>query len=240
MNRFSLSHLAAATMVVSVSLMVGSILTVYPTPSQAAKGEKGGGGGQQPTPAMITFDDSAGQKIWSDEGPFIDGIPPGLKVKIAAKANYVNIGFDGDNFNRTLRITVPANECGLPPGETGPPLASDFDALFLRVDVNKEVSGGVFGLDETGPGSFAMVPMRIGFGHPVMGGDLFFLKFNFKGPGPCKGKSGPVTVTRTSSTSWTVTNDGSACVEKHTTDTGQADFCFVDEDMKFSFVVDLL
>ena len=46
MNRFSLSHLAAATMVVSVSLMVGSILTVYPTPSQAAKGEKAGWGGK--------------------------------------------------------------------------------------------------------------------------------------------------------------------------------------------------
>ena len=45
MNRFSLSHLAAATMVVSVGLMVGAILTVTPTPSHAAKGEKGGGGG---------------------------------------------------------------------------------------------------------------------------------------------------------------------------------------------------
>ena len=45
MNRFSLSHLAAVGMVVSVGLMVGAILTVAPTPSQAAKGGKGGGGG---------------------------------------------------------------------------------------------------------------------------------------------------------------------------------------------------
>ena len=36
-----------ATMVVSVGLMAGAILTVSPTPSQAAKGEKGGGGGDR-------------------------------------------------------------------------------------------------------------------------------------------------------------------------------------------------
>ena len=59
MNRFSLSHLAAATMVVSVGLMVGAILTVSPTPSQAAKGGQGKGGGQPPAPAIVTFDDAA-------------------------------------------------------------------------------------------------------------------------------------------------------------------------------------
>ena len=204
-----------------------------------------GGGGQQNTPAMITFDDSVGLglKIQSDTGPYIDGVDPDLNVKIGSKANQGNIGL-GNNSPRELRITVPANSdptCGLPTLPTEP-LASPFDLRFLKVEVNKEVSGGVFGLDEdvTSPDNFAMVPMRIGFGHPVIDGDLFFVKFNFRGPGPCRNKGGPVTVTRTSGTSWTVTNDGSACVEKHATDTGQADFCFVDADMKFSFDVELL
>ena len=204
-----------------------------------------GGGGNQPTPAKITFcNDDPGcdtfepfeHKIQSDVGPYIDGIPADLKVVIEAAAKQGNIELGGNV--RKLRITVPANECGLPTGATEP-LASDFDFRFMGVQVNKEVSGGVFGMDEdvTSPDNFAIVPMRIGFEHA---GDLYFVKFNFKGPGPCKGKSSGVMVKRTSTTSWTVTNEGAACVEKLGTDTGKADFCFVDAEMTFSFDVELL
>ncbi len=177
-----------------------------------------GGGGQQPTPAKITFcNDVPGcdtsepfdHKILSDEmGSYIDGVDPDLNVKIGVAAKQGNIGL-GNNSFRTLRITVPANtnDCGLPPGET----LVTFDFRGLEVDVNKEVSDGVFGID---PGDFVMVPMRIDFGYPVSDGDLFFLKFNPRGPGPCKNKSGLVRVERAlDGLSWTVTDDGSACVE---------------------------
>ena len=96
------------------------------------------------------------------------------------------------------------------------------------------------GLDEdvTSPDNFAIVPMRIGFEHA---GALYFVKFNFHGPGPCKGKSSGVMVKRTSTTSWTVTNEGSACVEKHAAGSGQnAIRCFIDTEMTFLFDVDLL
>ena len=62
MNRFTLSQLTAATMVVSAGLMIGSLLT--PSPSLAAKGGKGGGGGQPPTSATITVCEVGSEPMW--------------------------------------------------------------------------------------------------------------------------------------------------------------------------------
>ena len=246
MNRFSLSHLTAAAMVVSVALMAGAILTVSPTPSQAAKGGKGKGGGQPPTPAKITFcnDDTgnpacdpSGHEITSDGGPYEDGIFADLEVTIDSAANQGNIRLEGDNSVRTLRITVPANDCGLPTGET--PLTSNFDFQSLGVGVDKEVDGGVFGM-AVGESGSVIVPMGIRFGYPVLDGDLFFLFYatDLKGPDPCKGKSGLVKVVRNTDTSWTVTDDGTACVQNHP-EKGKAIVCFTGT-MNFSFDVECL
>ena len=240
MNRFSLSHLAAATMVVSVGLMVGAILTVSPTPSHAAKGGQSKGGGQPPTPAIITFcdvdascDPQNPSKIQSVGGQYVDGAN-GLEVTIDSAANQGNPRLEGNN-SRMLRITVPANDkCGLLTSGTGP-LDVDVDFQFLRVEVDKEVSGGVFGL---AVGESRIVPMVIRFGYPVMNGGLFFLYYHMdlKGPGPCKGQSGFVKVVRNTNTSWTVTDNGDACVQNHP-DEGKAIVCFTGT-MNFSFDVE--
>ena len=219
-------------MVVSVGLMVGSILS--PTPSPAAKGGKGGGGGQPPTPAEISFgDEDAVHEIRSDGMSYKHVGPPDLEVTIDSAANQGNPRLSGNNSGRTLRITVPANDCGLP---TGPlPLYVDFQ--FLLVAVDEEVSGGVFGL---AVGESAIVPMGIRFGYPIIDGNIFFLGYRpeSKGPNPCKGLSGLVKVVRNSETSWTVTDHGDACVRNHP-DKGKAIVCF-SGTMNFSFDVELL
>ena len=165
-------------------------------------------------------------------GPYVDGEPAALEVTIDSAANQGNPRIE-NNSSRQLRITVPANsnpKCGLPTLPTEP-LTSNFDFQFLGVDVNKEVSGGVYGID---PGGFRIVPMRIVSFHDEK---PLFLHFGSQGPGPCKGLSGLVRVERPdNSASWTVTG-GSVCVDKQA-DKGQNDFCFVDADMKFSFVVE--
>ena len=234
MNHFSLSNLAAATMVVSVGLMVGAILTVSPTPSQAAKGGKGGGGGQAPTPAKITFcnDDPAcdafEHKIQSDIGPYEDGVPADLEVTIDSAANQGNPRLEGNNSLRRLFITVPANDCEFPPG----PLDVDFQ--FLLVGVDEEVSGGVFGM---AVGEYKMVPMVIRFGFE---GNIFFLAYRMdsKSPDACNGLSSLVKVERKTDTSWTVTDNAEACVKNHP-DKGKPIVCFTDE-MNFSFDVECL
>ena len=234
MNRFSLSNLAAATMVVSVGLMVGAILTVSPTPSHAAKGGKGGGGGQPPTPATITFLDAGVHEITSDGGPYENGMPADLEVTIDSAANQGNIRLE-NNSSRTLRITVPDNECGLPTEPS--PLYVDFQ--FLGVSVDEIVDGGVFGMAE-GESESVIVPMGIRFGYPTTNGNIFFLGYRpeSKGPNVCKGKSGLVKVVRNSETSWTVTDNGDACVRNHP-DEGKAIVCFTGT-MNFSFDVELL
>ena len=231
MNRFSLSNLAAATMVVSVGLMVGAILTVSPTPSQAAKGGKGGGGGQPPIPAKITFLDAVEHQIQSDIFglPYVDGAYPGLEVTIDSAANQGNIRVENSSI-RELSITVPdgVDECGFTPG----PLDVDFQ--FLLVGVDEEVDGGVFGLDEEGGST--MVPMLIRFGH---GGSIFFLRYRPGGEKkhPCKGSSGLVNVVRNGD-KWTVTDIGDACVAKHPFKKNP-NACF-SGPMNFSFDVELL
>ena len=235
MNRFSLSHLAAATMIVSVGLMVGSILTVAPTPSQAAKGGQGKGGGQPPAPAEITFGDDAVHEIRSDGMSYKHVGPPDLEVTIDSAANQGNIRLEGNNSGRTLRITVPDNdECGLDELKIGT-LYVDFQ--FLRVSVDEEVDGGVFGL---AVGESAIVPMGIRFGYPIIDGNIFFLGYRpeSKGPNVCKGKSGLVKVEHKTETRWTVTDDGEACVRNHP-DEGKAIVCFTGT-MNFSFDVELL
>ncbi len=239
MNRFSLSNLAAATMVVSVGLMVGAILTVAPTPSQAAKGGgQGKGGGQPLTPAKITFcevncdpsdppdpffdveikSDGIDGTAYTDEGIGSEG----LEVTIDSAANQGNIRLEGNDSGRKLRIAVPDNDkCGLPTEPS--PLYVDFQ--FLRVEVDEEVDGGVFGMAE-GESKSVIVPMGIRFGYPTTNANIFFLDYRpeLKGPNVCKGKSGLVKVVRNSETSWTVTDDGRACVRNHPDEQGDRMF----------------
>ena len=226
MNRFSLSNLAAATMVVSVGLMVGAILTVSPTPSQAAKGGKGGGGGNQTTPATITFLDAGGHELLSD-GVY-DNTVGGLEVFIGSAANEGNIRIKGLNAVpiRTLNVTVPVGDaCGL---STGPPTLENVELESLKVDAASVLSGGIFSIAQ---GESVAIPMGIRF---ARGEDLFFLQFDPQVNGPCKIKSGFVQVERTGAASWTVSDAGPACVEKHKSK-GKNDLCFGMAEMNFSF-----
>ena len=52
---------------------------------------------------------------------------------------------------------MPENDCLLPTGQEGP-LTSNADFRFMKVNVDKEVSGGVFGL---AVGGSTIVTMRI-------------------------------------------------------------------------------
>ena len=126
--------------------------------------------------------------------------------------------------SRDLDITIPAaDQCGLTTGL--------IDLELLKVDAAAAVSGGIYGI---APDDFADVPMRIRFD---VGGTLYFLNFNHDESGPCKNKSGFVRVIRAADgTSWTVSDAGDACLEKHKA-RGKNDLCFGGEAMNFSFTI---
>ena len=209
-----------------------------------------GSEGQPVTPATITFCnddpncdpfdpfDPFGDEIESDGGAYVDGVPADperpLQVFIGSGRNDGNIILRPKDSGRKLRINVnvpTTNTCGLPAGPF------DYDFQTLRVYVNSEVSGGVFGL---APGELAMVPMRIRFFHEM---DVFVLKFDPKGPGPCKNQSGQVRVERAAEAdggaSWTVSDGGTACIEKHNTG-AKNELCARDAEMNFSFLLEEL
>ncbi len=200
-----------------------------PSPSHKHCGDgPGDPGGNEITPATITFDDVSGNEIESDIGPYIHVDPEDvdLDVFIGSAANDGNIilrdlrdGITG----RQLHITFPAaDECGLTSGL--------IDLELLKVDADDVVSGGIYGIAEGDPQD---VPMRIRF---AVGANLYFLNFDSGKQGPCKNRSGLVTVSRDGASSWTVQNAGNACLELHQSQ-GRNDLCFGQQLMSFSFTI---
>ena len=122
MKRFSLSQLTAATMVVSVGLMIGSLLTVSPTPSQAAKGGGGKTGddtsGNEKLPSTLVFRDTLTpanpfDRITSDfflspdpTSPYVDNTPdPGdVEVFIGSSAKEGDILMKLPNSTRRINL----------------------------------------------------------------------------------------------------------------------------------------
>ena len=184
-----------------------------------------GSSGGEITPATITFDDNAAGIRSDGSGPYVHMDPEdvGLDVFIGSAANDGNIILRPNDGLRDLNITIPLDDqCGLTTGL--------IDLELLKVDVDDAVSGGIYGI---APDDFANVPMKIRFD---VGGTLYFLNFNNDQSGPCKNKSGLVRVERaTNGASWTVSDDGAACVERNKR--GKNDLCFGGEAMNFSFTL---
>ena len=185
-----------------------------------------GSEGQPVTPARITFADAVDHEIRSDAGVYEhSGVIDGLEVFIGSQANFGNIFLRPNSSGRKLNFTVPANGCGLSAG------TANVDFGFLKTDVNDVVSDGVFGMAE---GDVVMAPMRIRFFDAA--GQAYFLNFQPSGPGPCKNKSNLVKVERAADgASWTVSDDGSACIEKSGSKGSKAELCIGPVEMNFSF-----
>jgi hypothetical protein len=188
-----------------------------------------GSEGQPVTPARITFADAVDHEIQSDGGVYEhSGVIDGLEVFIGSQANFGNIFLRPNSSCRKLNFTVPANGCGLPAGT--------FDFGFLKADVNDVVSDGVFGMAE---GDVVTAPMRIRFFDAA--GQAYFLSFQPSQPGPCRNKSGLVKVERAADgLSRTVSDDGSACIEKSGTKGSKAELCIGPVEMNFSFDLEAL
>ena len=201
-------------------------------------GGDGGDGGSptDPTPSEISFRDAVpGDELLSDilaahpTPDYVDGTPANLEVFLGSQGSIFLRNIDeNDPTARQIQITVPAGSdpsCNLPVG------LNAFDFKFLIADVESSLNGGVFSMGD-GPGNSVVAPMKARFFH---NGDAYQLLFNPDEKGPCKNGSGEVRVEKNGST-WTVTDDGSVCVEKAKNGPQKAVKCFMGE-MNFSFDV---
>lgn len=168
-------------------------------------GDPGDGSSGGITPAIITFADSAGDRIRSDDGTaYVDGVD-NVEAFLGSKANYGNVWLRVGDSVRAL--TLDFSDCQ--PGTTcNPPLVSiPHDRVSIKVDANNVQSDGLFGMAE---GATIHAPMRIYyeyFANDPEGPGFVEFNPNLKGKSPCKNKSLYVVVTRVDATSWDVSGD---------------------------------
>jgi hypothetical protein len=180
-----------------------------------AQKDKLRGGGEETTPVTITFANAGADRITSDVyGAYING-QAGVEAFIGSKANLGNLFLRLLNSPvRTLKLDF--RDC-ISIGECKPPAQDVQVPVFLKADVNETLSGGMLAMNV---GDRTTAPMRIRFLDDDPEGP-WFVNFD-PSIRSCRG-SDMVTVERNSSTTWTVSAGGIACLSA-SGKTGQSEF----------------
>jgi hypothetical protein len=205
----------------------------------------GGGGEQEKAPARITFHNRNDDEILSDGSPYETASPPGdtIEVFIGTQANGGNIFLRTNSVNypttssRQLVIKVPEVDSSCSFSKI---LAEEkYSFHFANVKVDTEVSDGLYGIQLGGTVS---APMKIRFFDG--NGAPFFLNFDTKDKGVCKGGSDFVHVKRITETQWRVfsgdpllnISPSRACLEQH--NSKGKNFRCAEGEMEFSYIID--
>jgi len=166
-----------------------------------AQKDKPRGGGEEITPVTTTLADRLGDRITSDNShPYVHD-EEGVRTFIGSKANLGNFYFVTlDSFRR---VRLDFSDCRSA-GQCDPPFADDVVPAWSRAEVMDSVTSGMLGM---AVGDVVTSTMVFRFG-PDSG--PWFINFdpsNRRCPG-----SDMVTVERNSSTTWTVSAGGTACL----------------------------